>query len=164
MFKVYLDDVVGRHSIFQKMGFEYVEKQIALAATSDAGKNLDKAVVFSLDEAVKKVISSDCNSGHLVNIFMMLFKKMSVAYQKIRLASRGDWCDFFLLNPRAVFTQATSSHPEARSPRFVRVLPSKAALSSAHFRPAPIGLVLLHFDFHSCRRQIESVAFMQDVR
>ena len=61
MFKVYLDDVVGRHSIFQKMGFEYVEKQIALAATSDAGKNLDKAVVFSLDEAVKKVISSDCH-------------------------------------------------------------------------------------------------------
>ena len=28
-------------------------------------------------------------------------------------------CVFFLLNPRAVFTQATSSHAEARSPRFV---------------------------------------------
>ena len=27
-----------------------------------------------------------------------------------------------MLNPRAVFTQATSSHAEARSPRFVRVL------------------------------------------
>ena len=45
----------------------------------------------------------------------------------------------------------------ARPIRFVRVLaagfaalrafPSKAALSSAHFRPAPIGLVSLHFDF-----------------
>ena len=32
------------------------------------------------------------------------------------------WVRFFLLNPRAVFTQATSSHTEARSPRFVRVL------------------------------------------
>ena len=31
-------------------------------------------------------------------------------------------CGFFLLNPRAVFTQATSSHAEARSPRFVRAL------------------------------------------
>ena len=28
-------------------------------------------------------------------------------------------CGFFLLIPRAVFTQATSSHAEARSPRFV---------------------------------------------
>ena len=45
----------------------------------------------------------------------------------------------------------------ARPIRFVRVLaagfaalrafPSKAALSSAHFRPAPIGLVSPHFDF-----------------
>ena len=31
----------------------------------------------------------------------------------------GLGCGFFLLNPRAVFTQATSSHAEARSPRFV---------------------------------------------
>ena len=29
-------------------------------------------------------------------------------------------CGFFLLNPRSVFTQATSSRAEARSPRFVR--------------------------------------------
>ena len=33
---------------------------------------------------------------------------------------------FFLLNPRAVFTQATSSHAEARSPRFVRVRPASS--------------------------------------
>ena len=35
-------------------------------------------------------------------------------------------CVFFLLNPSAVFTQATSSHAEARSPRFVRVRPASS--------------------------------------
>ena len=77
--------------------------------------------------------------------------------QRRKPLTRSVGYDFFLLNPRAVFTQATSSHAEARLPRFVRGLaagfaalrafPSKAALSSAHFRPAPIGLVSLHFDF-----------------
>ena len=74
-------------------------------------------------------------------------------------------CGFFLLNPRAVFTQATSSHAEARSPRFVRGLaagfaalrafPSKAALSSAHFRPASLDLGLaFRWPISRARRQM----------
>ena len=74
-------------------------------------------------------------------------------------------CGFFLLNPRAVFTQATSSHAEARSPRFVRVLAagfaslraflSKAALSSAHFRPASLDLGLaFRWPISRARRQM----------
>ena len=76
-----------------------------------------------------------------------------------------DGCVFFLLNPRAVFTQATSSHAEARSPRFVRVLAagfaslraflSKAALSSAHFRPASLDLGLaFRWPVSRARRQM----------
>ena len=70
-----------------------------------------------------------------------------------------------MLNPRVVFTQATSSHAEARSPRFVRGLaagfaalrafPSKAALSSAHFRPASLDIGLaFRWPISRARRQM----------
>ena len=48
----------------------------------------------------------------------------------------GIGCGFFLLNPRAVFTQATSSHAEARSPRFVvdpRPLPDNCQDGARHW-------------------------------
>ena len=89
MFKVDFDDMVGRHAIFQKMGLEYFEKEIALAATSDAGKNFDKVVVFSLDEAIQEVIPLDHHPRFSVDMFMGFFIKMSVVYQKTCLASRG---------------------------------------------------------------------------
>ena len=87
---------------------------------------------------------------------------------KVWISGQGgqfEGCDFFLLNPRAVFTQATSSHAEARSPRFVRGLaagfaalrafPSKAALSSAHFRPASLDLGLaFRWPISRARRQM----------
>jgi hypothetical protein len=66
MFKVYLNNVVRRHSIFQKTGLEDVEKKIAFAATPDASQNLDKAIVSSFDEAVEKVVSLDCHRAPLI--------------------------------------------------------------------------------------------------
>ena len=66
-------------------------------------------------------------------------------------------CGFFLLKPRAVFTQATSSHAE---------------IASICRRPASLDLGLaFRWPISRARRsrpqgpaQIESVAFMQDVR
>ena len=89
MFKVYLNDVVRRHSIFQKTGLEYVEKKIAFAATPDASQNLDKAIVSSFDEAVEKVISLDCHRAPLIYMFVDFSMKMSIEYQKSYRASRG---------------------------------------------------------------------------
>ena len=89
MFKVYFNDVVLPYAGIKQMLLEYVEKQIALAATSDAGKNLYKAVVFSLDEAIQEVVPLDRHSMFSVYMFMMLFMKMSVVYHKTCLESRG---------------------------------------------------------------------------
>ena len=89
MFKVDFNDVVGRHSVFQKMGFEYAEKQIALAATPDAGKNLYKAVVFCLGEAIQEVMPLDRHFRCSVHMFMLFFIKMSVVYHKTCPVSRG---------------------------------------------------------------------------
>ena len=63
------------------------------------------------------------------------------------------------------FTQVPSAHAGVRSPRFVRVLaagfaalrafPSKAALSSAHFRPASLDLGLaFRWPISRARRQM----------
>ena len=72
-------------------------------------------------------------------------------------------CDFFLLNPRAVFTQATSSHAEARSPRFVvdpRPLPDNCQDGARHWcaatnarRPHQVsGIAYLPNILHKCDR------------
>ena len=89
MFKVYFNDVVGLYAIFQKMMLEYIEKKIALAATSDAGKNLYKSVVFGLDEAIHKVVSLNRHFRFSVYMYVVFFIKMSVAYHKTCPVSRG---------------------------------------------------------------------------
>ena len=59
-------------------------------------------------------------------------------------------CGFFLLNPRAVFTQATSSHAEARSPQFVRGLAAGFAALRAH----PLATLLLKAPRVTRRRKV----------
>ena len=89
MFKVDFNDVVGRHSVFQKMGLEYVEQKIAFATTPYAGKNLDEAVVLSLDDAIQEVIPLDRHFRCSVYMFVVFFIKMSVAYHRTCPSSRG---------------------------------------------------------------------------
>ena len=72
-------------------------------------------------------------------------------------------CGFSLLNPRAVFTQATSSHAEARSPRFVvdpRSLPDNCQDGDRHWCAATnarrshqvSGIAYLPNILHKCDR------------
>ena len=77
MFKVDFNDVVGRHSVFQKMGLEYVEQKIAFATTPYAGKNLDEAVVLSLDDAIQEVIPLDRHFRCSVYMFVVFHKDVS---------------------------------------------------------------------------------------
>ena len=101
------------------MGLEYIEKKIALATTPDAGKNLYKAVVSRLDEAIQEVIPLDCHLEIPVYMFMVFFTKMSVVYHKTYPSSTGYF--HFPGNPAEV--ESMPSRHRALSfglPRFVR--------------------------------------------
>ena len=67
--------------------YEYVEKKIALAATSDACKNLYETIVLCFNKLRQKVVSLNSHSGFLGDIFMWNFIKMSIVYHKKQRAS-----------------------------------------------------------------------------
>ena len=87
MFKINFNNVIGRYATFQKVIFEYIEKKIALATTSDTCKNLYEAIVLCFNKLRQKVVSLNCHFELLSDIFMWDFIKMSVVYHKKQRAS-----------------------------------------------------------------------------
>jgi hypothetical protein len=68
--KRYFDDVIAVHSFRAKMLLEKIEQQKGLSTATDAGNDLDKAIVFLADEFAQIYISFHYHvSALLMDIF-----------------------------------------------------------------------------------------------
>ena len=62
LFKVNIDDVVGRNANIKQMPLEQLEEEITFPTTSNTCDNFDEIVMFGCDNPVKVQISTDCHS------------------------------------------------------------------------------------------------------